>query len=402
MGAGVKPKIVISGVNLVDLGPLAIFREALGSLVQACGDRYEIVALVHREAALGTAGVTYFEFPGIKGSWFKRLYFEYIKSFQISGKLHPDLWIALHDITPRVRCKLQLVYCHNPSPFYRFNLRETLLDPKFGMFTLFYRFLYGLFLGRNAAVIVQQEWIRKEFEARYGIRNVVVAHPASITANAPEPDVQAARTPFRFFYPAFSRTFKNHELILSAVKLLEERSVGNFEVWLTVSPASNRCGADLFYRYGDLRSVRWLGSLSREQVHALYEKTSCLLFPSKLETWGLPLTEFKATGKPMLAANLPYAHETVGTYGSVEFFDVNDPKALADLMTQAIQGTLEWQSVLADPIQQPFAEDWFALWRLLVPEISSGEFEAAPLPASANVLRAPDLPSIQNPGSFSA
>jgi len=32
---------------------------------------------------------------------------------------------------------------------------------------------------------------------------------------------------------------------------------------------------------------------------------------------GMPITEFKATGKPILAADLPYAHETIGEYGQV-------------------------------------------------------------------------------------
>ncbi len=396
-----KPRIVISGVNLVDLGPLAIFREALSSLVMSCGDRYEVIALVQRKAALGVVGVTYLEFPNVKGSWLKRLQFEYFQSLEISRSIRPDLWIAMHDITPRVECRQQFVYCHNPSPFYQFSIRETLLDPKFGMFTLFYRFLYGIFLHRNAAVLVQQEWIRKEFEERYGVRNVVVAHPTLMEPKLPELN-HSQTNPYRFFYPAFPRTFKNHELILSAVKLLEDRGLRDFEVLLTVDAESNRCGADLVRRYSTLRSVQWLGSLSQPQVYESYGESSCLLFPSKLETWGLPLTEFKATGKPILAADLPYAHETIGTYGAVEFFNIDDPSQLADLMAQAIKGTLQWRSVCANPIPQPFARDWLSLWELLVPEISAEESDVPPSPLTVNSTRTTDLPSSPAIRRFSA
>ena len=32
-----------------------------------------------------------------------------------------------------------------------------------------------------------------------------------------------------------------------------------------------------------------------------------LIFPSLLETWGLPISEFEQTNKKMILANLPYA-----------------------------------------------------------------------------------------------
>jgi glycosyltransferase involved in cell wall biosynthesis len=402
MGGRVKPRIVISGVNLIDFGPLAIFREALSTLVMACGGSCEIVALVQRETALAIPGVTYMEFPDVKGSWRKRLHFEYFQSLQISRSLQPIVWIAMHDITPRVECKQQFVYCHNPSPFYRFSLREASLDPKFGMFTIFYRFLYGIFLHRNAGIIVQQDWIRKEFEKRYGVTNVLVAHPALMIAKVRESPSQVSVTPYRFLYPAFPRTFKNHELILSAAKLLEDRGVEDFEVLLTVDGASNRCGAGLIRRYSTLRSVKWLGSLSQAQVHEMYGKSSCLLFPSKLETWGLPLTEFKATGKPVLAADLPYAHETIGTYGPVEFFDIDHPEALADLMEKAINGTLKWRTVCAKPIHQPFAKDWLALWKLLLPEIAVEVPDCPPNVPPLGGIRSTELLSSSTPRRFNA
>ncbi len=364
-----KPTIVASGVNLVEMGPLSVFRDALSSLVAASGGRYQIVALVHRSGLFHVPGVTFLEFPHIKAKWLRRIRFEYFDCLKLSAQLKPVLWIAMHDMTPRVRCARQAVYCHNPSPFYRFSLREAILDPSFGLFMLFYRFLYRLFLHRNSAVIVQQDWIRKAFQKQYGAKNVIVARPsvdiATTIANAP------ARNPdglYRFVYPALSRTFKNHELLLRSVQIMEQRGVRGFELALTVDASSNRCGAELFRRFGDLRSVRWLGSVSRDKVYELYGQSDCLLFPSKLETWGLPLTEFKATGKPILAVDLPYAHETLGTYDKVAFFRSNDPEGLASMMEAAMNGTLALQAVTAAPIAEPYAKDWAALWQLLLPQ----------------------------------
>jgi glycosyltransferase involved in cell wall biosynthesis len=69
----------------------------------------------------------------------------------------------------------------------------------------------------------------------------------------------------------------------------------------------------------------------------------CLLFPSKLETWGLPITEAKGFEKPVLLANLPYAKETVGNYDKVSFFDIENPKELAQLITDFVNKTIQYQ-----------------------------------------------------------
>ena len=48
LGACVKPRIVLSGVNFVEGGPLSVFKDALRELADHYAGRYEIVALVHR------------------------------------------------------------------------------------------------------------------------------------------------------------------------------------------------------------------------------------------------------------------------------------------------------------------------------------------------------------------
>jgi glycosyltransferase involved in cell wall biosynthesis len=362
-----KPKIVISGVNLIDFGPLAVFRDSLQALHSQFSSDYEIVALVHTQELLNVTGVTYIEFPMVKGSWMSRLRFEYLQCKRLSRELKPALWVAMHDITPRVDCLRQVVYCHNPSPFYRFSLKESWMDPKFGMFTLFYRFLYGIGIQKNEAVIVQQEWIRKEFEQRYGCKRVIVAN-AAVEPNALGTSDRASddNDTYLFFYPAFPRTFKNHSLLLEAVDLLEQRGIKGFQLALTMNADSNRYGKSLFHKYQHLTSVRWLGSISRERVYEIYADADCLVFPSKLETWGLPITEFKMTGKPILAADLPYARETIGTYNKVVFFDARQAQKLSLLMEAALQRTLQWESQSAIPNRKPFAADWVTLWKLLL------------------------------------
>lgn len=372
-----KPCIVVSGVNLTEMGPLAVFREALASLTEHYAANYEIVALVHRQRLLDIPNVTYMEFPNVKSSWLRRLRFEYWECKGISQRLKPKLWFAMDNMTPNVTAEKQVVYCHNPSPFYRFHPRDLFLDWKFGLFTLFYRYLYRINIRRNAQVIVQQEWIRKYFVTHYGVSDVIVAHPNVVTAAiAPQTAELLPGKPYRFFYPAYPRTFKNSEVALRAARLLERNGFHDFELWLTFDGTVNKYASAVFKQFSNVRTVRWLGLLTRQKVFEKYADADCLLFPSKLETWGLPITEFKSTGKPIIAADLAYAHETVGSYAQVAFFNPTDIRQLAEIMRAAATGVNPFAPVIADPISRPFSSNWVELWRYVIPA------QAKPAPIS--------------------
>lgn len=372
MGVGLKPKVVLSGVNLVDMGPLNIFRAAIQSAVQSCGQEHDIFAIVHTRELFDTPGVTYIEFPEIKSSWFRRIWFEYVTLQRLSKTLSARLWLSMHDTTPNVTAEVRAVYCHNPSPFYRLRLNDVLLDPRFALFALFYKYLYRLNIERNQSVIVQQDWLRRSFEQSFGLRNVIVARPSvDEVPQSPPPTEHRSHSRFIFFYPAFPRTFKNFELLLEAVWKLEQKRQDGIELWLTFDGSENRYAASLRKKYTDVRSVRWLGLLPRKKVFEAYGEANCLVFPSRLETWGLPITEFKTTGKPILAADLPYAHETVGNYGQAAFFDPYDSDVLADLMDRAsTRENVFAPSWHQDPVH-PYARNWAELWPLLLAPLDS-------------------------------
>ena len=363
-------RIVLSGVNLVELGPAVVFKAALQAAMELFGADHEIVALVHRKELFPVPGVRYIEFPDVKSSWLKRLRFEYSTLKSLSRELDADLWLSMHDMTPNVVARRRAVYCHNPTPFYALRLRDALTSWEFAAWVLLYGYLYGVNIHKNNFVIVQQDWLRREFERRYGLNNVIVAHPVSEagTTGLETPDARAEDQRFRFFYPAYPRLFKNHELILEAINVLEREGSFDCEVWLTLDLQTSPYAKSLVTRYRHLRSVKWLGVLAHSAVLERYRYADCLLFPSKLETWGLPITEFKATGRPMIVADLPYAWETVGSYEQVAFVRVDNPSHLAELMKGAIQGKKVFARVQGSPIAPPFARNWRELWKLLLPE----------------------------------
>ncbi len=365
-----KPRIVVSAVNLVEGGTLAVLQDALRVLSVQFAERYEIVALVHRASLFDVPNVTFLEFPEVKESWLRRLRFEYRDCLPLSRELKPALWLALHDMTPRVEAGVQAVYCHNPAPFYRLQWAEAWIQPKYALFVLLYQWMYRPWIRRNDFVVVQQQWLREEFQRRYAPRAVVVAHPSVGHLEELQAGSAAHRDgePWRFFYPSLPRFFKNMQVLLAAAAWLEANTEIVFELSLTICGTEERYARKLFAEYGHLRSVRWMGRLSRSEVFEQYRRTDALLFPSRLETWGMPLSEFRRTGKAVFAADLPYARETLAGYAPVHFFDPVDGAALGQALLRWMRGELRLEGAAAAVPAAPFAEDWGALFRLLLGE----------------------------------
>ena len=361
--ASARRTVVVSAVNLTEGGPLTILRQCLASLRAGLGAEWRIVALVHDRALAPQEGVEYFEFPAVKASYLRRLAFEYHGCRRLSRELKADLWLALHDLTPNVQARRQVVYCHNPMPFHRLSWREARLAPVLIPFALFQGLLYGVHIRRNHAVVVQQDWLRDEFRRRYGVDRVIVARPTPpARAGAPR---AASATPL-FVYPTLPRAFKNVEVIGDALRLLEREGGWRGRVQVTIAGDENAYARDLRARYGDVRTLEFIGLQSPPQMAALYERADALLFASRLETWGLPITEAQGHGLPVLAADLPYAHETVGDYPRANFFDPAGAAALARSMRALQDGTLVFAPPSTHRVAPPYAASWPALVRLLV------------------------------------
>ena len=81
--------------------------------------------------------------------------------------------------------------------------------------------------------------------------------------------------------------------------------------------------------------IEFIGPVPRTQLFEQYA-SSVLVFPSYIETIGLPLLEARSVGAPILAADCLYARDGVGGYEKAEFFETFDSEALSRLMKQKI------------------------------------------------------------------
>jgi len=336
-------KVVISGVNFVEGGPLKVFKEAIAAF--SLNEKYDVICLVNNKLLFSeftNKNIQFLEYPQIKSSWLRRLYFEYWQCRKLSLSLNADIWLAMHDMTPSILHGKQFVYCHNPSPFYTSNLNDLKFDYKFTLFTLFYKWLYKINIKKNTAVIVQQQWIADFFTTKLSATYTIVAKPSEATKNK-EIKYSSATSRYKnkviFFYPALARTFKNFELLLNAFDFLSKSENSIYqktELVLTLDKNGSRYEKKLYDRYSHLKQVKFVGRLNKEEVDNYYINSHVVAFPSKLETWGLPITEAKSFNKPILLADMPYAYETLGDYNSVKFIDTNDFRKLANTINDIV------------------------------------------------------------------
>jgi glycosyltransferase involved in cell wall biosynthesis len=361
-----KKVIVISAINLRSGGTLSILNDCLQYLDKELSSTYKIVALVHKKTIIAkTDNIEFIEFPNSVKSYFYKLYYEYIYFKKLSKELRPYLWLSLHDMSPNVVSDIRAVYCHNPSPFYEINIKEFFLDYKFAFFSWLYKYLYKINITKNNFVIVQQEWLKKEFIKLYCVKNIVVASPNIEISIQNQKNIEKNEKTI-FFYPSFPRVFKNFELICEAVSLIDLSYANKFEVILTIDGTENKYSKDILQRYSKQNNIKFIGLQTREKVFEIYLKSDCLIFPSKLETWGLPISEFKTYDKSILAIDLPYAKETVGNYNKVKFFSLNNPKELSIYMQKVIDNCLEYDINPSIQKSQLSSSSWKELFEILL------------------------------------
>lgn len=365
-----KKTIVISAVNLNEAGTLTILRDCLGYLsAQAKDGHYRVVALVHKRELADFPNIEYIETQWPKKRWVNRLWYEYVSMDAISKELgEVYLWFSLHDTTPNVRAERQAVYCHNPFPFYRWKWREWFFTPKIVLFALFSKFIYQKNIKRNRYVVVQQQWIREAFVRMFSLdlKQIVVALPDPPALEEVSRYATTDHT-YRFVYAASPNSHKNFECLAAAAALLEQRGTRGFQVSITVKGTENAYAQWLHKRWGDVAALDFVGFMDRKTLFGYYADADCLVFPSKVETWGLPITEFGAFNKPMLLADLPYAKETAAGFDRVAFFDPDQPEILADQMQKLMKGQQDFLSpVPKQEMEAPVSTNWESLFAILL------------------------------------
>ncbi|MER2173152.1 MAG: glycosyltransferase [Carnobacterium sp.] len=253
-----------------------------------------------------------------------RLSFDFYKCAKITKSINPDIIFTMQNITIRGTDTPQILYLHQSLPFQKvkkfsfFNKKERKLA--IIQYVLGNIIVNGL--DRANTIIVQTEWMKKAVLEKKSKANIKVIPPDLELPT--RTNIHTLKTN-SFFYPTSDVLYKNIELIEKACQILNfKKKPLRYSVEITID------------RNTGISGIEYIDKISKDEVfNKLKEKV--LIFPSLIETYGLPLAEARATGTIVLAGDTPFAREILNGYENAFFFNVNDPNELANLMKLCIE-----------------------------------------------------------------
>ncbi len=212
----------------------------------------------------------------------------------------------------------QMVYLHQSIPFSDFNLNPMKKEERK---LFFYKYVYKImiFLTINftgSRVYVQTEWMKERAVALFRKSIKVKKIAPSIEKQEGIRNAETNNKDF-LFYPTSNFKYKNIDTIIKAIdylKVYNPEIYGRIELRLTIDKDPKYCMAS--------DNVKFIGYQSKDDMISLYENSSAMVFPSYLESFGLPLIEAASIGLPIIVSDLPYSREILGTYDGARF--IND------------------------------------------------------------------------------
>ena len=304
-------------------GALSILKQYYND---ACADKdNEWIFVVSKPQLPDTDNVKVARLPWAKKSWFHRLWFDNVYALQLVRKFKPDKVISLQNTMVKADECFQELYVHQALPFCekRFAFRE---HKKFWIYQNIISKMIFRSIKKCDSIIVQTSWMKEAVVQKTGISK------DKITIIPPKVDIQSdcsyKQTDEKiFFYPANGAVYKNHKAIYSAVYDLISQGYKNFKVVLTLE--KNEKNLEIEKKTGGI--IEFAGYLPKERINEYYSK-SVVLFPSYVETFGLPLLEARLSGCPIIASDCAFSKEILDGYDNARFFDPFDYAGLAEFM----------------------------------------------------------------------
>lgn len=250
-----------------------------------------------------------------------------LKKFLKKKDIIPDIFFSIQNTGVNLSKNIpQILYYHQPLSIVNLNWNPFKKEERiFWIYKNIYPFFIRMYLERIKKIMVQTDWVKKGFSKKFGynLKNIIVVKP---NINLPDTSKikMISKEKFRIFYPATPLVYKNHEIIIKALGELkkEKKDLANsLECIFTFSNKESERIDGLIKKYNVEDIIKLVGKIPYERVLEYYKSSDLMIFPSKLETLGLPLIEAKHFKLNILAVDLPYSREVIGNYENTKFLN---------------------------------------------------------------------------------
>lgn len=328
--------VFVSAAAMRTSGALSIYRQFLSYLPEyTVGNSYYLFVDPTMDQPQ-IPGVVYI--PLSKHSWVQRIYWDNhgLQVWSRKNRIHPDLVLSLQNTS--IRCNApQIIYYHQLLPLV--DKKWNIWDKKERLLFLYQKF-YGYFVSKNfrtdTKIVVQSQYIARLFHRKFKVSMdlITVCEPDMVNIDPETVTPYEYNTDYyHFLYPAASQSYKNHIELIEALYLLknsEPEVVHRIRLHFTLQRQTDKRLIQTIEKLGLNEQIVFDGVLPYEKLLSMYKSAQGLLFPSYLETVGLPLIEAAAFGIPILVANELYAHDVIQKYEGAQFLPVHSPNTWAE------------------------------------------------------------------------
>jgi glycosyltransferase involved in cell wall biosynthesis len=230
----------------------------------------------------------------VENNFFFKIYFYFKIIFTINKN---SFLISLSDL-PVPFIKNQILFVNQAN----------LIDPKINKYAsssfifMIKRLYLRIFIKRLKKIFVQSYHMKASLMKSYKIKPKLL-HVLKIPIKKTKIKFIKKKTKItKLLFPANHYLYKNHKIIIRA---LSEYPIKNLLVYFTATKSE-------FNQYKKIKSIKRIDYYNHKDTYNVYNKFDGIIYPSKIESLGLPLIEAMHFGIPVLCANLPHAREIFG------------------------------------------------------------------------------------------
>lgn len=281
-------------------------------------------------------------------SWHKRLLWDFagLKLWSRKNKIRASTVFSLQNTSVNYyKNSKQIVYIQQPIPFeedipWSFFKKE---ERKLWFYKIFYLNFIKFFLSSDNKIIVQTDWMKRAAAKKLKkikYENIHIIKPAvkELKTSVNRENI-FDKSHYNIFYPAMGYVYKNHRVLVQALKIIREKYKEHYEnlrIYFTLGNSSDydKKILDKVREWNLEDKIIFMGKIPYDAVLNGYSSCDLMVFPSYIETFGLPLIEAAQYGNPIIASDREFSREVIGNYEGVTFVDYNNPQQWAEKIVE--------------------------------------------------------------------
>lgn len=360
--------IFVIATTLQAGGGITIYKQFLSHLPEYVGQNRYWIFVNPVLPQVEIEGVTYISFP--LQSKVRRILFEgkLLKAEVSKLRVKPDVVVSLQNNGYKCfkDCK-QIVYYHQSLPLYPGSYNPFKQSERY-LFNYKYIFPYMVkhTWAKNTQFVVQTPVVKRRFASYFNITldRIHVCFPDIEKIDNKHGEIfDWGDDCFHFLCVSACAKYQNGITLIKAMEFLYKKNpdlASKIKIHITI--ASHR--ASVIYRlvqkYGFGNNFIFEGVVNHDLLISYYKSITALLFPSSIETVGLPLLEAAVFGKSVIVADEDYAHYVLNGYSGVAYHNIENYRAWAEAIENVCENKQEWK-----PLIQKRKSEWFSIFKLI-------------------------------------